>query len=458
MSSADATLPILRQDIRLHRVNAEHGKPRFLVHDPLAHRYFTLSRRSIEILKHWPKLPTSPDVLRNALGANNVTPPDDAELKSLIYFLRTANLLVARENTREALKKQARTKKNILHSVTNILFLKLPILQPAHFIEWVYPIVRPLFSRPFSILCAVLAMISFAMLIKQPEVISEHFRGLLTFNGGLAFLGTMVFVKIVHEFGHAFQAYQHGAAVPRIGIMLMFGFPLPYTELSDVWKLKRRRSRLYVDLGGILAELALASWASVVFFILPDGLAKNAAFLVALASVLMSLAVNLNPLMRFDGYYIISDYFRIPNLQSRSNAMVKCRLRRVLFNDPMPAPESWAPKVQRNLALFGAMIWIYQFFLYLGFAILAYNLAFKALGIFLFFVEIYIFILRPISLELKHWWKNKGTYMKQTRTYVSAVIFLILLGLAFGRRKASSNRPPAWRKRKLRSCLRLKTG
>jgi len=87
MSSADATLPILRQDIRLHRVNAEHGKHRFLVHDPLAHRYFTLSRRSIEILKHWPKLPTSPDVLRNALGANNVTPPDDAELKSLAATL-----------------------------------------------------------------------------------------------------------------------------------------------------------------------------------------------------------------------------------------------------------------------------------------------------------------------------------------------------------------------------------
>ena len=426
-----SVLPILRQDIRLHRINAEQGQARFLIHDPLSHRYFTLSKRSIEILRYWPRKPTSPDALRDIMRKNNAPLPDDAELEGLIQFLRTANLLIAREKTLDAVKKQSLNRKSMVQKITGLLFLKLPLLKPAGFIEWAYPVVRPLFTKTFALLCVLLAMVAALMAVRQPQIISEYFIELLTFNGGIAFIFTMAMVKIVHEFGHAFQAYRHGSRIPRMGIMLMFGIPLPYTELSDVWQLKRRKSRLFVDLGGILAELALASWASIVFFIAAEGPIKTAAFVIALASVIMSLAINLNPLMRFDGYYILSDYFRVPNLQTRSNNLARWFLRKTLFGDRTPSPENWSPAITRTLVIFGFSVWIYRFFLYLGFAILAYSLAFKALGILLFALELYVFIAKPVVQELKHWHKNREAYMKNPRTYFSFAIFSIMIGLLF---------------------------
>src|SRR5690606_21301466 len=109
--------------------------------------------------------------------------------------------------------------------------------------------------------------------------------------------------------------------------------------------------------------------------------------------------VNLNPLMRFDGYFLFSDLVRMPNLEARGHAMGRWHLRRLLFGlaDPRPEPgRSW-------LVGYAYAIWTYRLFLFLGIALAVYFLFFKALGIVLFLVEIVYFIGAPVFREARKW-------------------------------------------------------
>lgn len=426
-----AHLPLLRQDIRLSRINAENGQSRFLVHDPLAHRYFALSKRSVEIISFWPRVPQSTEWLSAAMNAAGRQPPSDEELSALLQFMRSAHMVVARGNSFTALKAQMAKQNTFNKAIIGAMFFKLPIVRPAHFIRWVYPFFALLFTRTFTVLSCIAMILALTMAIRQPQAIVEQAMTLATLAGGVAFFLTLAFIKVVHEFGHAFQAYRNGAQVPRMGIMFLLGLPLPYTELSDVWTLRRRRSRLYVDFGGILAELALASWAALAFFFLPDGPIKSLAYLMAVGSLLMSMLININPLMRFDGYYILADWVRIPNLQPRAANLAKWKMREVLFNLGHPPPEIWSPQKTRRLIAFGVAVYVYRLLLYFGIAIMAYAMAFKLLGIFLFIFEIYFFILRPIWLELKQLWKMKGQVMRSPRTYFTLIVFAALIGSFF---------------------------
>lgn len=426
-----AHLPLLRQDIRLSRINAENGQPRFLVHDPLAHRYFALSKRSVEIISFWPRVPKSTEWLSAAMKAAGRKPPSDEELSALLQFMRSAHMVIARGNSFTALKSQLTKQNSLNKAIIGAMFFKLPIVRPAHFIRWIYPFFAPLFTRAFTILSCFVMILALTMAIRQPQEIVDQAMTLATLTGGIAFFITLAFIKIIHEFGHAFQAYRNGAHVPRMGIMFLLGLPLPYTELSDVWTLRRRRSRLYVDFGGIFAELALACWAAFAFFFLPDGPMKSLAYLMAVGSLLMSMVININPLMRFDGYYILADWVRIPNLQPRAANLAKWKMREVLFNLGHPPPEIWSPRKMRRLIAFGVAVYIYRLLLYFGIALMAYAMAFKLLGIFLFVFEIYFFILRPIGLELKQLWKLKGQVMRSPRTYFTLIVLAAIIGSLF---------------------------
>lgn len=110
--------------------------------------------------------------------------------------------------------------------------------------------------------------------------------------------------------------------------------------------------------------------------------------------------MNLNPLMRFDGYYFLSDAVDIPNLQSRSFAIARWSVRRFLFGAYADSPENLSSRTRRWLTAYAIATWIYRFFLFLGIALLVYHMAFKALGVLLFAIEIWHFILRPIVAEL----------------------------------------------------------
>ena len=233
------------------------------------------------------------------------------------------------------------------------------------------------------------------------------FPHLFSLGGALAFGVALFFAKLCHEFGHAFMAKRAGCRVQSMGVAFMVLLPMFYTDVSDAWRVNDRRARLLIGAGGVLAELLLACLALLAWSLLPDGPGRTAAFMLASATWITTLVVNLNPFMRFDGYFLISDFWEVDNLQGRAFALCRWRLREFLFGYGAPAPEPWSPKMQRRLLIWGYGSWLWRAALFFGIALAVYHLFFKVLGIFLMLVELVWFIFLPIMREWRQWWSRR---------------------------------------------------
>lgn len=272
-------------------------------------------------------------------------------------------------------------------------------------------------------------LIGLYLVSRQWDAFIGTFPFVFSWEGGAISLISIVFIKCLHELGRAYVANRFGCRIPTMGVAFMVMIPLLYTDVSDAWKLKSRWQRLRIDSAGMLVELTVAAYALVLWAFVADGPIRSAVFVLAATGLVLSLLVNLNPFMRFDGYYILADLLGIENLQPRSFRHMRWRLRELLFRPGYAAPEPFPPRLDAILTAHAVATAIYRLMIYLGIALLVYHFTVKLVGILLFVVEIVFFIVRPVTMELKEWWNMRSDIIRTRRTYVTAAILAGLLVL-----------------------------
>jgi putative peptide zinc metalloprotease protein len=310
--------------------------------------------------------------------------------------------------------------------IKSYISFRIPILAPDAFLGRTVNYVQWLASGPMVVLHILAALGGIYLASRQPELFLHTLRGFLSFQGIVAYGLAVTVVKSLHELSHAYTAKTHGLRVPVIGVAFIVFWPVLYTDTTDAWRLPNRRDRLEIGAAGVLAELTIAAWSLLLWNLFPDGPAGSILFLFGTSTWLISVFVNFNPLMRYDGYYLFSDLVRERNLESRSHAVCRWWLREKVLGLGALPPE----KPRLLLIGFGFSIWIYRFSLYLGIAFAVYHLFFKALGIVLFMVEFYYFLSRPIVNELIAWWKMRSKIrlnVKVVRSLLLLVAFLVWL-------------------------------
>ena len=244
------------------------------------------------------------------------------------------------------------------------------------------------------------------------------FTGFLTPQGFALYALTLAGLKVTHELGHGLVAQRFGVRVPVMGVAFLVMFPVLYTDTTGAWELRSRRERLLIDAGGMMAELLIACVAVFAWSFLPDGAMRQVAFFVATTSWTLSLLVNLNPCMRFDGYYLVGDALGVANLQGSSFAYARWRMREWLFalrESPPPLEDAGGRGLEAALLAYAYATWVYRFFLFVGIALLVHHIFPTALGITLFIVEIGMFIALPIHRELKAWWSRRVAILRSRR-------------------------------------------
>jgi putative peptide zinc metalloprotease protein len=432
-ASPSRPLPELRAELQL-LAGAPHGngEPSWLIHDPLLNRFTQIDCAAYEALRLWKCSSTVSDLIDHA-DAHQRVALDEKSVNHLIDFLYANQLTVAPRD--DGWRSFATAKELGKHSlaaqlVHNYLFFRIPLCTPQAALERTLPLARALWTRPMQFLVFVMGIVGLYLVSRQWEVFLHTLQTYFTWEGAVLGALALVFVKTAHELGHAFTAVAFGCRVHTMGVAFVVMTPMPYTDVTDSWRLKDRRQRLLIDSAGIIVEVVIAAVALFIWTFLPDGALRSAAFVMSAVSAVSSLAVNLNPFMRFDGYYLLSEMLAVENLQPRAFALGRWKLRELLFGLGLPRPEDMPGRLIILLVLYAWAVWIYRVILFVGIAVLVYHYFFKVLGIILFAVEIIFFVARPINNELTIWFKMRAIILKRPRSLVtlsSAALMLVLV-------------------------------
>lgn len=419
-------LPEIRQDLQLIEAPADFdGSRRWLIYDPVQHRFVSLGGSGHALLQLWrPGLQVQQLIDLAWTRFALLVGPEDVE--RFEGFLHDNNLTLSGRAGSRGFHQAAehRRRSAVMGLVHSYVFTRVPLFRPDRFLAETLPWVRPL-GLPFTAAAIViLGVIGLYLVSREWDAFCATFIDIFTVQGLLLMAASLVVVKIFHELGHAYAAKHFGCRVPVIGVAFILAIPLLYADVTDAWRLKSRRQRLWVDSAGILVDLAVACIATFAWAFLPAGGAKSIAFSLATAGWVLSLAMNLNPFMKFDGYHIAADLTGMENLHKRAIAMARWTLREVLFDLRHAPPETMSPAAMRAMALFGCGVMIYRLILFTAIALAVYAVFFKVAGVILFIVEIVYFVVAPVWKEVREWIAMRTEILARRRTAWTAAIIL----------------------------------
>ncbi|KHT26930.1 hemolysin D [Pectobacterium carotovorum subsp. carotovorum] len=432
-ATSAAGLSPLRDELILHAGPANRdGSPSWTLEDPLRGLYFRIGWAEMAMLSRW-SMGNAAQIVAEVNQTSALT-LDDSDVQYFNRFLQANSL--TRVSGDEAMAQFSRQVEQSRVSIwrkllKNYLFFRIPLWHPDRFLGATLPWIEPFFSRTFLKLTLLVAVLGLFLAGRQWETFKHTFLHFFTLEGAALAGLTLCFTKILHEFGHAYTCKRFGARVATMGVAFLVMMPVLYTDTSGSWKLTRRRERMAIGAAGMMTELVLAAWATLAWSFLPDGMLRSAAFMLATTTWIMTLAINLSPLMRFDGYFLLSDGLQMPNLQNRGFAIGRWQMREWLFGLGDTPPEHFPRWLQRTLVGYAFAVWIYRFFLFTGIAILVYHMTFKLLGMLLFAIEIGYFVVMPMVNEVREWSKRRKDYRMNrnmtTTLTVSAVVLLLLM-------------------------------
>lgn len=419
-------LPLLRQELSIaDGPRLADGQPSWTLHDPVRNQFFQLDWPSFEMLSRWDL--QAPQAVIEQINRSTTLQLDLGDIDGFLLFLRDQQLLQPVRGSAAALAMQREKQRGSWHEwlLHNYLFFRIPLVKPDRWLDRITPSLTFLFSPLFRWLTLAAGVFGLLGACREWDRFSATLMDTLSWQGALLYGCAVTFAKVCHEMGHALTAKRYGCRVPAMGLAFLVMWPVAYTDTNEVWKLPRREQRLAVAGAGIMTELMIAAWATLAWVWLPEGGPKQVAFLLSTTTWISTLVINASPFMRFDGYFLLSDYLGMPNLHNRAFALARWDLRERLFALGAPAPEPFPPRLHTGLILFAWAVWIYRLVVFLGIAALVYHFFIKAVGILLFMVEICWFLALPVWREMKVW----RTLPHGRRSKRSALLVLLLAGL-----------------------------
>ena len=427
-------LPPLREEIQLHPGPAAlDGSPTWTLHDPARNQFYRLGWREFEILSRW----DAGDVQRliERLERETVLEAEPDEIQDVARFLQIHSLVANHgpEGTRILLAKAQNYKHHwAMWVLKNYLFLRIPLLKPDRWLSRAYPHIAWVYTPAFRRAVIATALIALYLVARRWDEFVGTFSYLFSLPGAIWFALALTAMKVVHELGHAFTAKRYGCRVPSMGVAFLVMWPVLFTDVTESWKLASRRQRLAVGVAGVTAEMVCAVFATLAWSFLPDGPLRSAAFILATSTWIATLLLNLSPFMRYDGYFVLSDWLEMPNLHARAFAITRWWLRETLLGLGEPAPEDLPPGRRRFVIVFSFATWAYRVSLFLGIAAIVYHFAIRAVGIAMGAVEMVYFLVRPVWMEAQALWRLRqklhwGRRSIATITGIAGLLLLLLL-------------------------------
>ena len=394
---------MLRYDIKLIPGGTDiNGQECFMLFDPVSDNYYRLSKenkRILELITEEMILSKFMEKLRR-YGVN--TTPEN--VIALVGFLHQSNLtLPIAGSTHSKIVKAQELAKNMRLKMllSSYLFFRVPLVKPDKFLDKTAGAIKSVFNKWMLLSLILFAVIGYICVIFNFHKLSNIFIKSISVKGLIRYSTAIVVIKIVHEFAHAYATKLAGCRVRRMGIAIVFFVPRLYSDLTDAWRVSSRKKRFLIDGAGIISELIIGGLAALIWANTMTGTTKTVAYYVFAVSILNTIFVNGNPLIRYDGYYMLMDLLNVDNLQKRSIEMMKYIRHRFFFGIEGKIPDGYYTNARISLVIYGIGAYIYRIFLYSSIIAVVYFQFTKALGIILLFLEVYVLMIMPLQMEIK---------------------------------------------------------
>jgi putative peptide zinc metalloprotease protein len=365
--------------------------------------------------------------------------PDEApgqesviQLLSQLYFANLLQYDLAADSAQLFDRFKKRQQRQLGFNLLNIMFMRFPLLDPDRFLVRTLPFIGKLISPFGAVLWLLVVGAGAKVAIDHFDSLRQQGEGILATNNlFLLYLG-LVIIKAVHEFGHAFFCRRYGGEVHVMGVMLMIFTPMPYVDATSSWSFRSRWQRTLVGAAGMISELFFAAIAVFIWANTAPGIVHSLAYNIMFVASVSTLIFNVNPLLRFDGYYILSDLLEIPNLNQRARQQLRYLAEHYLFG----VKKSESPAANRREAawftVYGITSGIYSVVVF-GKVLFTVADRFLIIGIVMAVVCLISWVTVPVVRFIRYLASNPQLDRVRSRavgvTLAGVAIVLVLLGI-----------------------------
>ena len=422
-------LPKLKSTINISYAGIDfwHDKV-WILSDKITNKYYYLGKLEYEIISRW-DLGKADEIIA-AVNTQTIHKIEVNNIDTLFKFLLGCNLLQVSSTILKSLEKSKKNKfLTTLTYAAQVFSYKVPLVNPDKFLDKTLEIGRVIFSPYFFYFILMLFFLNLYLLSSNWGSFAASLPSFNSLTSILLILFTIGFTKIIHELGHAYASKMYNCSVPEVGVNFIFFYPLFYTDVTDTITLKPKQ-RLVVSTAGIRFELYLAIIAGYFWFLLPDNtILKNMMFFIAAISWTLSLLINIVPFLKFDGYYIFSDYMKIRNLAPRAFAVLKYNFRKYFIGLDTALPEQYDYSKFRFLLVFAILMAAYRILILSSILLFLYYI--ELIGELLFIFAIAMLLIVPVAKECYNLWLLRSKFTANPNIITFGIVLFVFFVSAF---------------------------
>ncbi|HWE39141.1 MAG TPA: HlyD family efflux transporter periplasmic adaptor subunit [Isosphaeraceae bacterium] len=330
------------------------GMTHYVVKDPIALKYFRFKVEEYFLLQQLDGKQTLQDVKR---AFERKYRPQTISIEDLTRFAAQLHEAgIAQIDTPEQAKvlitrRRKNRWKRVWSFLANILYIKIPIIDPEKLLTGMYPYFRWIYTPwfiTFSVGCMLAAITLVISRFGEFQQNLPTFQSFFNWSTIVYFWCSLAIVKVIHEFGHGLTAKHYGGEVHEMGMLFLVLTPALYCDVTDSWLLPSKWKRIWISAAGIYVECFLASLATFVWWNTQEGLLHSLMLATMFICSVNTVLFNANPLLRYDGYYVMADWLEIPNLRIKSTQFFSYLFQEKVLGLEVPV-QSYMPRSRRFL-------------------------------------------------------------------------------------------------------------
>jgi putative peptide zinc metalloprotease protein len=410
------------------------GEDWVVLQDPFNNKFFRLRPESYAFVSRLEPERTIEEVWALCLELDPENTPGQEDVSQLLTQLHLANLLyynTPSDSENFFARYRERQQRELQAKLIGIMFMRIPLIDPERLLKQADKIVGGLIGWLGASLWLLVVLGAVKIAIDNAGALGDQAQSVLAPDNLLFLYLSLILIKTLHEFGHAIICRHLGGEVHTMGVMLIVFTPLPYVDTTSSWAFRNRWHRALVGSGGMLVELFIAAIAVFVWANTGSGVLHSLAYNIIFIASVSTLLFNANPLLRFDGYYILSDLLDVPNLYTRGQAQLKYLAEKFLFG----CEDVSSPSQRRNetfwLGFYGVTSMAYRFVIFVG-IILFVGDKYLILGVIMAAILITLWLVRPPVVFVNYLLTSPALAKTRLRAMSVSAMLILLFVLSLG--------------------------